>query len=279
MGRFTQFDALVIKDFEEEVFHLPAHGHTYYELIYIYKGTGFHLINNSAVPYKEGSLFMISPEDEHQFEITKSTRFIIMKFTDVYFDTKGHHPYSKNFEVIPEEIMRLKLLKEVKLEFGKPYRTLLHQTIKNIILYNGFKNAGFSPFIQQQLLSIFGLIKEVMMTADHSDHQVPNREAIISFIHQNIYYPKSYSIKNIAGHFNIANSYFSDYFKRNFGISYRDYINQYRVKLIENRINAGQMSLKQIAAEFGFTDESHLSNYFKTHHLLRPRDYRKKLQL
>jgi len=279
MSKFKQFDALVIKDFEEQVFHLQAHGHTYYELIYIYKGTGFHLINNNTIPYKEGDLFAISPEDEHHFEIIKSTRFILMKFTDVYFDDKVHHSYSENFDVIPEDIMRLKLLKEVKLEFGKPYKALLHQTIKNIILYHEFKNPGFSPFVHQQLLSIFGLIKEVILRHGQIDHRVPNREAMISFIHQNIYDPKNYSVKNIAGHFNIAASYFSDYFKRNFEISYRDYINQYRLKLIENRINAGQMSLKQIAAEFSFTDESHLSNYFKNHHQLRPSDYRKKLQL
>lgn len=104
---------------------------------------------------------------------------------------------------------------------------------------------------------------------------VPSKEMLISFIHQHIYEPKKYQVKNIASQFNISVSYFSDYFKRNFDISYRDYINQYRIKLIEQRINGGQVSIKQIAHEFGFTDESHLSNYFKNHSQLRPGVYRK----
>ncbi|MES1249278.1 MAG: helix-turn-helix domain-containing protein [Chitinophaga rupis] len=35
-------------------------------------------------------------------------------------------------------------------------------------------------------------------------------------------------------------------------------------------------SLKQLAAKFGFTDESHLSNAFKAHFQLTPTEYRRK---
>jgi len=97
-----------------------------------------------------------------------------------------------------------------------------------------------------------------------------DNDQIISYIHQNIYNPKLVQIKTIANHFNISQSYFGAYFKRNFSMSYRDYSNKLRVQLIEKRILNKQLSMKQIAYEFGFTDESHLSNYFKKQRNMKP---------
>src|SRR3978361_2140692 len=98
---------------------------------------------------------------------------------------------------------------------------------------------------------------------------------MISYINQHIYEPEKIQVKFIANHFNIAGNYFGAYFKRNFDLSYRDYVNQYRTKLIEKRIISGQLSLKQIASEFGFNDESHLSNYFKNRKQTRQTSFRK----
>jgi AraC-like DNA-binding protein len=277
MNTQRQFETLLIKDFEEEVFHLPPHGHTYYEMIYIYKGSGLHYINKNCFPYKAGDLFLLSPDDEHDYDIKKSTRFILIKFTDSYFNNNNQSGTEDFARVIPEAIMRQKLLKEVKLKLDEPYKTILHGTIKNILAYNCDRTAAHSPLIYHQILSIFGLIKEaVQQLDDRIDNGEPDKEALLSYIHHHIYEPKRFQVKHIASHFNISVNYFSAYFKRNFDISYRDYINQYRTKLIEQRINAGQVNMKQIAAEFGFTDESHLSNYFKTHHESRPTAYRKK---
>ncbi|WP_256010270.1 helix-turn-helix domain-containing protein [Desertivirga xinjiangensis] len=98
----------------------------------------------------------------------------------------------------------------------------------------------------------------------------PGKQEILDYIHQNIYDPQKCQIGNIARKFNTAASYFSDYFKRNFDISYRAYLDQYWIGLIESRIKSGRLNMKQIAAEFGFSDESHFSNYFKKHRKVRP---------
>ncbi|UFH34008.1 helix-turn-helix domain-containing protein [Chryseobacterium sp. C-71] len=72
----------------------------------------------------------------------------------------------------------------------------------------------------------------------------------------------------------MSKTYFSAYFKRNFDVSYRNYITDYKLKLIEKRIQSGQMTMKQIAFEFGFTDESHLTNYFKNLKKINPSDFK-----
>lgn len=276
MPKLNQFETLVIHEFEDEKFHLPPHTHTYYEIIYIKKGSGVHQLNNNLLPYKSGDLFVISPEDEHYFDIKKSTRFVYIKFTDNYFNSKQNLTCDEFLIHTPENFMRDKLLKETVLKLDDPCKTILKNTIENITAYNCKTDVSTSPIIFYQILSIFGVIKETIkcmnlrMESTHIDN-----EQIATYIHQNIYNPKLVQIKVIANHFNIAETYFSAYFKRTFSISYREYINNLRTTLIEKRIHNDKLSIKQIAYEFGFTDESHLSNYFKKKKNMKPTDFKK----
>ncbi|MBE9586780.1 helix-turn-helix domain-containing protein [Mucilaginibacter sp. JRF] len=272
----TQFEHLVIHDLEEEKFHLPVHSHTYYEIVYIWKGKGVHLINSSRLPYKAGDLFIISPEDEHYFDIKATTRFTFIKFTDAYFSGhKMHVPDAFN-EYTPESVMRNRLLKEVKLQMDEPCISILRNTVENIISYNCRKDVASSSIVYYQILSLLGLIKEAAAKLNiRIDHGQPDKEALISYIHQHIYQPDKVQIKHISTSFSIAPSYFSDYFKRNFGMSYRNYINDYRVILIEKRLEVPTLPVKQITKEFGFTDESHLSHFFKKLRKMTPAEHRK----
>lgn len=271
MKKLNQFDTLVIDEFEEDKYHLPTHSHTYYEIIYIIKGSGIHQLNNSLLPYKSGDLFVISTDDEHYFDIKKRTRFFFIKFTDTYFNSNKKLSCDEFLLTAPENIMRDKSLKENVLKLDETCASILKNTIDNIRSYNCKANISTSPIAFYQILSIFGLIKEslqqqnIKITGSGIDN-----DQIISYIHQNIYKPKLVQIKTIATHFNISQSYFGTYFKRNFAISYRDYCNKLRVQLIEKRILNKQLSMKQIAYEFGFTDESHLSNYFKKQRNIKP---------
>jgi AraC-like DNA-binding protein len=199
---------------------------------------------------------------------------VFIKFTDSYFSSKKNLFTDDLLLNTPEQFMREKLLKETVLELDEPCRTILKNTVNNITAYNCRKDISASPIVFYQVLSIFGLIKEALgkMQQQGQGPQFSNNQ-VIAYIHQNIYVPQTVQVKSIAAHFNIAPSYFSAWFKRNFSLSYRDYINNLRTKLIEKRITGRNMPIKQIAHEFGFTDECHLSNYFKKRKNIKPSEF------
>ena len=271
MKKLNQFDTLVIDEFEEDQYHLPRHSHTYYEIIYIIKGSGIHQLNKNLIPYQSGDLFLLSTDDEHYFDIKETTRFFFIKFTDTYFNSNKKLSCDEFLLNTPENFMREQSLKENVLKLNESCASILKNTINNIRTYNNTGNISTSPIAFYQILSIFGLIKESLQQQNikFSGSGIDN-DQIISYIHQNIYNPKLVQIKTIAAHFNISQNYFGSYFKRNFTISYREYCNKLRTQLIEKRIQNKQLSLKQIAYEFGFTDESHLSNYFKKQRNVKP---------
>lgn len=274
--RKIQFELLVVDDFETDVYPLPVHRHTYYELIYIRKGKGLHYLNNSCFDYEKGDIFILSPEDEHLFVVEERTHFTFIKFTDSYFSGHKMHRPDALLLSSPEDIMRNKMLKEVKLKMDNPCISILQNIIQNIVEYNCRKDIATSPLIYYQVLSIFGLLREAAQNLNiRIDKGSPNKKELISYIHENIYNPELLSAKNIAIHFHIAPGYFSAYFKRNFEISYLNYINKYRVKLIEKRLSIPELTIKEIAEEFGFSDTSHLNKFFKKHKGMNPSLFKK----
>ena len=278
MKILNQFDPLVIEDVEETVYTCSHHSHTYYELVYIHTGNGTHHQNDDKVPYTAGDLFLISPGEFHSFEIVDPTHFTYIKFTESYFESKKHLAPDEFKIGAPEFLMEMKWLKEVKIVINEPCDDILKSTVNNLVRYSTHREISSSPIAYYQLLSIFGMIKEILKDRNISMHKEEfNFEKLISFIHENIYEREKLAVRQVAECFHISPTYFSNYFKRHFGLSYQEYLDNYRVTLIEKRLSIGGLKLKEIADEFGFTDTSHLSKTFRKVKGISPKHFMKTL--
>ena len=276
MKRLRQFEPFILSDFELDVYPLPRHNHTYYEIIYIYHGEGRHCLNNNNFNYKSGDLFLLTPDDNHYFIIEQKTRFVFLKFTDSFFYNQRYtSPGFFDREVEP--VMRNKFLQEIRSELTTADKNFVKSIIDNISTINTPIGDESAAIVFYQLLSIIEMVKKALARHGYNSQQhslQKNNEQLLTFIHQNIYTPELIQIKTIAENFNISPAYFGAYFKRNFGISYREYLNEYRINLIEKRLINSNLTLKQIASEFGLVDESHLSRYFKNQKKLSPREFK-----
>lgn len=70
-------------------------------------------------------------------------------------------------------------------------------------------------------------------------------------------------IEVIAGYFCKSKNYISEYFKTETGESLKDYISNYKINLVKNRLTHSNLTISQIANELDFTDDSHLNKMFK----------------
>ncbi|RFZ90954.1 AraC family transcriptional regulator [Mucilaginibacter conchicola] len=279
MKTLNQFAPLAIHDHEIDEYDYQPHYHTYYELVYIHKGKGHHIFNESRIPYEAGDLFLLAPGDLHYFEIARRTHFTFIKFTESYFESRKHFSRDEFNIGAPEMIMRLKYLKEGKLHIGDPCKDILRSTVINIVAYSRQHSLENSPIVYYQMLTIFGIMKEYLQShcllagvIRNFDHQ-----QLISYIHENVYDRDKTAIKNVAAYFNISETYFSNFFKRHFNISYRNYLDNYRTELIEKRLLTSGLQMKHIAAEFGFSDVSHFSKTFKRIKGISPGNFGKKI--
>lgn len=274
MRRCNQLEILKIVDVIEEEYSCELHMQDHFEVIYIHYGSGVHVFNEATVPYEKGDLFLLAPGDRHYFTVHTVTRFTYIKFTPAYFEF--HSPSTKivAYTITPTAIMQIQWLKQDKITIKEPCQTILKNTFENIILYNSTINIARSPIIYYQILSIFGMIKEYLEARNiEVKKQTPTTAHIAAHIQENIYRRELIGIKSVAKHFNISPAYFSTYFKRNFGISYREYLEKLLLQLVKQRLQTKEIKLKQIVDEFGFTDVSHLSKFFKKHEGMNPKSY------
>src|SRR5476651_2278776 len=97
--------AYVIKD----EWHLPVHKHTHYELQYIIRGKGQHVINDQAYNYQKGNLFILPPQDSHFFIFQEKTVICVIKFHEGFF----------------EEFLQDADFKQLLTRFSSPHRKII----------------------------------------------------------------------------------------------------------------------------------------------------------
>ncbi|WP_437918890.1 AraC family transcriptional regulator [Sphingobacterium sp. LRF_L2] len=262
MVRFKQFEVMGIMEFEKEFFDLPEHGQNYFELMYILEGGGVHSLNDRKLSYGKGSLFLVSPMDHHIFTILEKTSFFAIKFTESYFEFWERRGF-QGISTYMERILTDRSIRETSIEFSLQSKQALMRIVENIKEYQPREDVPTSLFVWQQFLSIFALVIEKKGYAMEGLSMTPvGSQELLSYIHRNIYHPERLRTKEMAKIFNRAESYFSLYFKRNFDMGLKQYIDAVRFPLIRRRIESKNFTMKEIAKEFGFTDASHLFVFY-----------------
>lgn len=84
--------------------------------------------------------------------------------------------------------------------------------------------------------------------------------------------------KKAAEDLSFNQSYFCRSFRKNFGMTFSEYLNFYRVSASKKLIEENKLSIADIAAECGFTNPEYFSRSFKKYLGVVPREYKKSIQ-
>lgn len=264
--RYKQFDQLVVDEFETDHWDHPRHNHTYFEVIFIAKGRGIHHLNDKEIPYRSGHLFLLGPEDEHEFSVEKTTRFVYFKFTRFYLDTTDvDNPAQWNKDV--DLLLRSNQRKSGNILTRKRDVPRVKRLL-NLIVEEYIEDARSSrKVIFQYFKGLVVILKRNLRTTEPlpvGKTSSPIIEELLEYIERHIYNPQMLTQKRIAENFHFSANYVGDYFKSNFGTSLKKYIQEYRFNLLEQRLKGGQTNTKQLVHDFGFTDVSHLHKFVKS---------------
>jgi len=259
-----KFDiAYVIKN----EWHLPVHKHTHYELQYIMRGTGQHIINEQSYDYEKGDLFILAPQDTHFFTFQEKCAICIIKFHEGFF----------------QDLLLDADFKQVFTQLSSPHRKMILSAnsrqqvvlLMDLIIAEQRKNTAYQNIVIKNALAL--VLSLVAKEADQNlvkpkDEKI---QAILNYIDQHITLKHTLSLQNIADTFHISKTYFNQYFTKATGSSYKKYVQEYALKLIAHQLVYHDKTLSQLADEFGYTDESHLSNAFKAHFKQTPSAFKK----
>lgn len=253
---------------------------TFLSFVYIVKGKGSLTYDGRNINFSQGKLFIIPQKEVYRFE-SESAQLITIQCPVEFIDK------------IRLEADRIESCENLhKLQYishnyharaGCVFRDKNDERFAETLILqiaNEFKNKAEDYLIIRNCMSILlNLIARNIIQSETSDLQ-ENRKAfsimkIIAYIQQHIKDREKTGIQTIAGHFGISRNYFGEYFKQQTGISYQDYLLDYRLKLVETYLKYSSVRLSEIAYELQFSDESHLSKLFKKYRGVTPGEYRK----
>ncbi|HLO43358.1 MAG TPA: AraC family transcriptional regulator [Leadbetterella sp.] len=276
MKRYLLHSPFSIYRFETDVWVHSVHNHSYFEIIFISKGFGVHNINGNAFRYEAGDVFLLGPEDFHNFSIEETTEFCFVRFNDTVhsslIEEKGNLITQLVNSLLYTASQSRGTIVNDKLEKRKLFGLLAILESEN----ESDTSKYFDMLRTSLLQSILVILARNLLSQNTSNNSNDDGvERLLMYVKKHIYEPEKLTIAHLAEVFNYAPDYVSIYFKRHYGESLKQYITKYKMKLIEIRLLYSQLTVAQIADEFGYLDESHFCKQFKKFSGTTPTSFRK----
>lgn len=245
---------------QEELNRNEAHRHTYYEIIWIKKGSGTHFIDFKNYHFEGPCLFILNPGVVHNIKKDGPTEGYVAKFSDSFLT---------QIETSSVQIIKNGLFDDIHprpiFNLNKEQVNILDELMQKMLAeFN--RNEEFSRSILVSYLKIFLLrIYELRENEAHTSFNSNRYKVLFDFknlIEDNFcreHEIKFYTDKLATSHrnLNLITSEFT-------GKSAKKLINE-RLLLEAKRLLYSSKNTKETAYSIGFNDPAYFSRFFKRH--------------
>ncbi|MEP6514268.1 MAG: AraC family transcriptional regulator [Parafilimonas sp.] len=278
LSLYDEFD-IKVHTFSEWPF--PAQRHLFFEIIYILKGNGIHILKNEKFEYKQNDLFLLTPHDPHQFEVQEETSLCIITFNEAFFSpnksyTQQEVDFSQLFKKL--EVIYYNLgLHQQKIVFERE-KELIKNIIEQLIEEKETKRLFHYQLIQNLIFLLLSFIARNLQVKNIKTTVSPSTEHlvldVINYIQHHIYDKRKLIITHLAKTFGKSKESLLHNFKSATGKTIKEFITEYKLSMVKSRLLFSDMTVSEIANELDFTDESHLNKIFKSKLNMTPSKFR-----
>ncbi len=252
----------------------PLHFHDYYELEYIARGKGAHIVNGSIREIGEGTLYMVTPRDIHRIDVKDG--MLIYTF---FFDA----------DLVPSELARLisscpSFTSVSCTEDMKICAEYLSRHIVNSFSKISEKSTGKEEINKGDISGLYlvaGALLDILVKngTHESATEKENRgvaesmQKALRFINKN--FRSSLSLERVAEEVGYSKSHFSRVFAKYVDRNFIDYVKEKRLKSASLLLRTTEMNVTDIAFSCGYGSISQFIRDFKAFYSASPGDYRK----
>jgi AraC-like DNA-binding protein len=273
--------AILYKQYEIEWkelqrYNKPVKRNNFFELIYIKGGTGIQTVNKNHFNYREGNLFLLTPQDVYSFSINTPTIFFFLRFNELY--VKDNIGKDKDAVRQVEYILQNASHRPGCILKNKADKPLIASLINSILNEQINQQLYYNRISEQIINTIITIVaRNIALKLPKNINEATGEPIldILNYIQQNIFDPKNLRAENLSRLFNISLNYLGRYFKKQTGDTLQNYIANYKMRLVETRLLHSDMRINEIVYEFNFTDESHLNRAFRKYKGMNPSEFRK----
>ncbi|WP_185144641.1 AraC family transcriptional regulator [Chryseobacterium phosphatilyticum] len=235
----------------------------FFELVYVISGIGDHTVNGNKITYTAGDLFLITPNDCHEFNLDGVCEFMVVRFGENYV-REYQWKSIDHIECLLYYASHLSGSVLVNND-DKKMVSLLIQNLQQAIKYESVYSEDLTRHLVNAIIVIAARNIAAIKPQSISSNADIRILQILDYIQENIRQPKLLKVETIAKEFGLSPTYLGAYFRKHCNESIQQYISSYKIRLIEHRLRFSDRRVHEIADEFGFADESHINKFFKRH--------------
>lgn len=235
------------------------HVHPEYEIVYIEGTNGTRHIGDHISRYEDSDLAFIGPNIPHlnfDYGVKPNHEKIVVQLKEDFL--------GKDFLLAPElaDVKRLFDAAKTGLVFKGKTKEIVGEKLKELTTLTGFKQLSM-------LLEIFQTLAQSSEIDPLSIQPLANNQAfkeqqrlknIHNFVEQN--YAQTIDFQEVIALSNLSNAAFCRYFKRMTGITFTDYLNQYRINQAKQLL-LQDYSVTETCYACGFENLSYFNKSFR----------------
>jgi AraC-like DNA-binding protein len=251
---------------EEET--MAIHIHDCYEIYYSISGGKQFLIDNKIYNINPGDLFVINQFESHY--VSQISKMIHERIV-----ISIHPDFLKSISTVKTDLSYCFTNRNEsfchKIQFDKKQQNRFIYFINKILSAEGFGSdmIEYSSFIElmTSLTKVFLDNKDPLLSYYKYNNQI---QEIIHYINDNVL--EHITVKHLAEHFFLSESYICRIFKLSTGTTINKYITARRISIAKSMLSNG-LSINEVYAQCGFNDYSNFLKSFKKAVGVSPKKY------
>ncbi|CUU50872.1 AraC family transcriptional regulator [Clostridium beijerinckii] len=260
--------------FNDGYSNTPHHWHEDIEIIYLVEGTLKACINRDTYDLTQGDILIIGGGEIHCFFKEKkfSNRAVIQFRTSIYDNFLSGTKDTK--------IIKPMWNQSIHLTMGNEIHALMERHINEIINEYSKAEEGYKLIIKARLYDLAGILlryipKQAYSSEDLSreKERLKKMDSVFQYVDSN--YQEHIDLDDISKSIGFSKYYFTKFFKENTGVTFLDYLNNYRIKKAEWRIIEEDETIAEIAYNCGFNSIKTFNRLFKNIAGCTPMKYRR----
>lgn len=254
------------------------HWHPELEILIVEKGTLSITIEGREYAGTPGDVFFVNSGFLHTMyaQAGENTAYNAIVF-DPSFLSFQMYDYVQSHYLMP--LLSGKIKFPEKLEKAETSVPALCQMLQNIISLNEHRHTCYQFETKLSLLSVLMLmykenlfIPESERSPKISREQIAQIKEILAYVQE--HYQEKILLDDIARAMHLSPKYFSRYFKKQFGRSFTEYVNAFRIERSLSMLENRTYSISDTALQNGFESLSYYVKVFKKIMGITPGEYR-----
>ena len=248
------------------------HQHDAWELYCVLQGNGTRMAGDTLLPFAEGDVVLIPPSMQHHWDYNPTSADETGRIH--YLMVAFNHSFVLHcMDVFPELRNRFACVTfpTEALKFGAESSRSIRHALSTM--------SGMDEL--EKLCAMFRLLPVIFTTKDYTfagkpiriEREVRRMQQVSAYVMAHYVHP--ISLDDIASEVGMNRSAFCSWFKRCNGITFSQFVTQYRLNTACKLLKQSQKSISEIGYLVGFNDVPHFVRVFAKEKGVSPGKYRK----